>query len=258
MLPRGGGAGALEQPGQQAEHARRVAAGRRRLAGGQADLALGHRHPGEAVHHQHDVLAGVAEPLGDPGGDEGGAQPHHRRARRTVATTTTERARPSGPRSFSRNSRTSRPRSPTRAITQTWASVPRAIIDSRLDLPTPEPAKMPMRWPRPQGTSVSSARTPRPSWRVDPGPAHARSGRSPSTPVRTTSRKRRPAVDRPAEAVEHAAEQAPADGDGQRAAGGRHRAADAVAAQVPSGRQAAASPCSATTSASTGPASPSS
>ncbi len=28
------------------------------------------------------------------------------------------------------------------------------------DLPTPEPAKIPSRWPRPQGTSVSSARTP--------------------------------------------------------------------------------------------------
>ena len=78
-----------------------------------------------------------------------------------VATTTTERARPSGPRSRSRNSRTSRPRSPTRARTETWASVPRAIIDSRLDFPTPEPAKRPSRWPRPQGMRVSMARTPR-------------------------------------------------------------------------------------------------
>ena len=77
-----------------------------------------------------------------------------------VATTTTARARPSGPRSFSMNSRTSRPRSPTRASTVTDASVPRVIIDNRVDLPTPEPAKMPMRCPRPQGTSVSSARTP--------------------------------------------------------------------------------------------------
>ena len=31
------------------------------------------------------------------------------------------------------------------------------------DLPTPEPAKTPRRWPRPHGTSVSSARTPRSS-----------------------------------------------------------------------------------------------
>jgi hypothetical protein len=80
-----------------------------------------------------------------------------------VATTTTERARPSGPRSFSRNSRTSRPRSPTRAMTETSASLLRATIDSRLDLPTPEPAKMPRRCPRPTGTRVSSARTPRAS-----------------------------------------------------------------------------------------------
>ncbi len=61
------------------------------------------------------------------------------------------------------NSRTSRPRSPTRAITLTSASVERAIIPSSDDLPTPDPAKMPRRWPRPQGTSASSERTPRPT-----------------------------------------------------------------------------------------------
>ncbi len=61
------------------------------------------------------------------------------------------------------NSRTSRPRSPTRAITLTSAVVERAIMPSSEDLPTPEPAKMPRRWPRPQGTRVSSARTPRPT-----------------------------------------------------------------------------------------------
>ena len=49
------------------------------------------------------------------------------------------------------NSRTSRPRSPTSASTVTGASVPRVIIESSVDLPTPEPAKMPMRWPRPHG-----------------------------------------------------------------------------------------------------------
>jgi hypothetical protein len=37
----------------------------------------------------------------------------------------------------------------------------RAIIDSSTDLPTPEPAKMPMRWPWQQVTKVLSARTPR-------------------------------------------------------------------------------------------------
>ena len=79
MLPVAPGAGALEQPRQQAEDARRVAAGGRRLAGGQADLALGHGDPGEAVHHQHDVAAAVAEPLGDAGGHEGRPQPLDRR-----------------------------------------------------------------------------------------------------------------------------------------------------------------------------------
>ena len=59
------------------------------------------------------------------------------------------------------NSRTSRPRSPTRAITFTSAVVERAIMPSSEDLPTPEPAKMPRRCPRPHGTSASSARTPR-------------------------------------------------------------------------------------------------
>ena len=58
------------------------------------------------------------------------------------------------------NSRTSRPRSPTRQITLISAEVERAIMPSSEDLPTPEPAKMPRRWPRPQGTIASSARTP--------------------------------------------------------------------------------------------------
>ena len=49
------------------------------------------------------------------------------------------------------NSRTSRPRSPTRPITLTSAAVSRAIMPSSVLLPTPEPAKMPSRWPRPHG-----------------------------------------------------------------------------------------------------------
>jgi hypothetical protein len=77
-----------------------------------------------------------------------------------VATTTTERFIPSGPRSFSMNSRTSRPRSPTRPTTTTSAEQPRAIIPSSVDLPTPDPAKRPMRWPRPMGVKASRARTP--------------------------------------------------------------------------------------------------
>ena len=102
------------------------------------------------------------------------------------------------------NSRTSRPRSPTRQMTLTSAVVERAIMPSSDDLPTPEPAKMPRRWPRPQGTSASSARTP-----SDDALADARALE------RIRRRRRRPgargrraalaAVDRAAEAVEHAA-----------------------------------------------------
>ena len=77
-----------------------------------------------------------------------------------VATTTTDRARPWAPRTRSTNSATSLPRSPTRAMTETSAAVPLVIMDMSEDLPTPEPAKIPRRWPRPQGTSPSRTRTP--------------------------------------------------------------------------------------------------
>ena len=45
----------------------------------------------------------------------------------------------------------------------TSASALRASIDSSTDLPTPEPEKMPMRWPWQQVMKVLSARTPRSS-----------------------------------------------------------------------------------------------
>ncbi|MGY3363716.1 hypothetical protein ACVWZL_000841 [Bradyrhizobium sp. GM2.4] len=48
-------------------------------------------------------------------------------------------------------------------MTLTAASTLRASIDSSTDLPTPEPAKMPMRWPRQQVRKVFIARTPRSS-----------------------------------------------------------------------------------------------
>ena len=137
-----------------------------------------------------------------------------------VAHTITERARPSGPRSRSMNSRTSRPRSPISPITLTEAAVLRAIMPSSVDLPTPEPAKMPSRWPRPHGITASSARTPSASRFVD-----RRAGRAGSAACRRPARGARPsgeralAVDRPAEPVEHAAEQALADRRHQRAAG---------------------------------------
>ena len=75
------------------------------------------------------------------------------------------------------------------------------------DLPTPEPAKMPRRWPRPHGTSVSSARTPRSSRVLDAARGRAApAARRRSSAARRRS-SRRAAVDRAAEAVEHAAEQ---------------------------------------------------
>ena len=61
------------------------------------------------------------------------------------------------------NSFTSRPRSPTRPITIASASVLRASIAIKVDLPTPEPEKMPMRWPLQQVANALSARTPRSS-----------------------------------------------------------------------------------------------
>ena len=53
--------------------------------------------------------------------------------------------RPSSPRTFSINSRTSRPLSPIRAITLTSDFVERAIIPIRTDFPTPDPAMIPTR-----------------------------------------------------------------------------------------------------------------
>ena len=77
-----------------------------------------------------------------------------------VATTTTERAMPSGPRSFSINSRNSLPRSPTSPMTLTSALVLRAIMPMSVDFPTPDPAMMPTRWPLPRVRRPFIARTP--------------------------------------------------------------------------------------------------
>ena len=78
-----------------------------------------------------------------------------------VATTTTERLMPSGPKSLSINSRTSLPRSPIKAITLISALVFLANIPISVDLPTPEPAKMPILCPFPTVISPSTALTPR-------------------------------------------------------------------------------------------------
>ena len=77
-----------------------------------------------------------------------------------VATMTTERFMPSSPRSRSINSRTSLPRSPISAMTLISALVFLANIPSRVLLPTPEPAKIPIRCPLPTVISPSTAFTP--------------------------------------------------------------------------------------------------
>ena len=76
-----------------------------------------------------------------------------------VATTATDLAM-LAPSVSSMNSRTSRPRSPTRAMTHLSKASARASMDSSVDLPTPEPAKTPSRCPRQRGEKMSMARTP--------------------------------------------------------------------------------------------------
>ena len=61
------GAGPFEQAGQGGEQRRREAAPGRRLAGGEADLALGAGEARDAVHQQQHMLALVAEIFGDGG-----------------------------------------------------------------------------------------------------------------------------------------------------------------------------------------------
>src|SRR5579872_2871035 len=51
-----GRTGAFQKLGQLAEHRGRIAFGCRRLAGGQADLALGHGEAGDRVHQAEDFL----------------------------------------------------------------------------------------------------------------------------------------------------------------------------------------------------------
>ena len=63
--------------------------------------------------------------------------------------------KPSGPKSFSINSLSSLPRSPTNDITFTSAEEPREIIPSKIDLPTPLPAKTPTLCPSPKGIQES-------------------------------------------------------------------------------------------------------
>ena len=65
-----GGARALEELAAWSRRRWRVAPRGGRLADGEADLALRQREAGHGVHQEHDVLALVAEVLGDRGGHE--------------------------------------------------------------------------------------------------------------------------------------------------------------------------------------------
>ena len=68
-------------------------------------------------------------------------------------------------------------------------------MPSSVVLPTPEPAKMPMRWPRPQGTRPSSARTPSGSGRSIRGAERHRRRRHRRPPLRARRRSgRRPSI----------------------------------------------------------------
>ena len=99
--------------------------------------------------------------------------------------------------------------------------MPRAIMDSRLDLPTPEPAKMPSRWPRPAGTRVSSARTPSEIGASTRWRSRACGARC-CTPTRAP-RSGGAAVDGLAQTVQNATEQVLADPDAQPVTGAVHR-----------------------------------
>ena len=116
------GSGPLEQSRQLGEHAGRIAAGRRGLAGRQPDLAQRQAEAGDAVHQQQHRLALVTEMLGHRHGGIGGLAPHQwRRVRGGDDHDGT--GKPVRPSSSSMNSRTSRPRSPTSASTATSQAV---------------------------------------------------------------------------------------------------------------------------------------
>ena len=122
------------------------------------------------------------------------------------------------------NSWTSRPRSPIRAITLTSASQLRAIMPSSVLLPTPEPAKMPMRWPLPQVSRPSMARTPVASGRADRLAAE-RTRRPVGDARGARGIERALAVDRAGQTVDDAAEQLLADRHREAAAAGKDRRA---------------------------------
>ena len=102
----------------------------------------------------------------------------------------------------SRNSRTSRPRSPTSATTTVSKASAAASMASSVDLPTPEPAKMPRRWPKQSGVKMSMTRTPV----FKAMPTRCRDSAA-GVPAATSAPRaqRRASVDRPAERIDDAA-----------------------------------------------------
>jgi hypothetical protein len=103
------------------------------------------------------------------------------------------------------NSFTSRPRSPIRPTTMTSAEVKRAIMPSSTDLPTPEPANSPRRWPRPTVSSALMARMPTSMVRrIGSRSSGLTRGWRPSASAWSRWAE---TVERPAGAIDHATEQ---------------------------------------------------
>ena len=133
----------LKQLGQSSKYRGRISPGSRRLADSQTDFTLSHR-----IRVTESIISMTFKPrsrkysaivvaICSLNSNQRGLVRRRHDDDRTC--------KPSGPRSFSMNSSTSRPRSPIRAMTLTSAAVFRAIIPSNVLLPTPEPAKMPTR-----------------------------------------------------------------------------------------------------------------
>ena len=233
MLPRAAHvAGPLEQPRQQREHRRRIALGRRRFAGRQPDLALRHRETRHRVHHQQHVLALVAEVLGDR------RSPRRRRAAARAAglseveTTTTERFRPSVAEVVLEEAAHLAAAFADQGDDGDVRRRSPAIMPSSVLLPTPLPPNRPMRWPRPHVSSASIARTPVPIGATIGSRASGFSGARLQRVVGDRL-ERAEAVERAAEAVDDASEQAVADGHGRRAAAGDDHVARADAGGRP-------------------------
>ncbi len=210
-----GRARALEQLRQHREHARRVAARRRRLADGEADLALGDRKPRDRVHHQQHVVAGVAEVLGDRRRDEGRLDPHERRlvgrrddddrARQGVAEVALDELEQLAAALADQADHVHRRRGRARDRAQE-----RRLADARAGEDA-QALAAPAGDERVEGAHAELEPL------ADPRPVHRRR-RHAGDRARLPAADLRPAVDRAAEAVQHASEQGVADRHAERPA----------------------------------------